>query len=156
LADVRNNSAQNFGSQKRGRCRPDTDLFEGILRVTQSGGIVLTEDLRIVQLIPAPGWAAMFSNGEFTDYILTPLIAWAHIKVDDGSDDIVGVCLAESRTGEMLVAELDDYFIGFTAPGETPLKGEELAGELQFTREFIEEKQRDAPPEEEDEDEEES
>jgi hypothetical protein len=84
----------------------------------------------------------MFSNADFTDYCLTPLIAWAHIKVDDGSDDMVGICLDDCRCGEMSVAEWNEYFISFIGPGETPLKGEELAYELQFTREFVEEKRQ--------------
>ena len=85
----------------------------------------------------------MFSNAEFTDYILVPLIAWAHILEQDRWQNIVGICLWDSRDGEMDVVEDNDYFMSYVGPGEVPMEGEELAAELEFTREFVEEMMRD-------------
>jgi len=95
---------------------------------------VFLEKMKILQLIPAMGWSAMISNAEFTDYTLMPLIAWALIKDRDDQDGIVGIYVGDARYEELGSAEDHDYFITYVAPGQAPIKGEELAAELEFTR----------------------
>lgn len=80
----------------------------------------------------------MISNAEFTDYTLVPLIAWALIKDEDDQDGIVGINLWDARDGQVGSAEDDKYFITYVAPGQTPIKGAELAAEFEFTREYVE------------------
>jgi hypothetical protein len=48
---------------------------------------------KIVQIMPAPGWAAIFSDDE--DELITPLVGWALVQDGDAAPAVVGLAAAD-------------------------------------------------------------
>ena len=65
---------------------------------------------KIDALFPANGWRAMFSNDDFTNCILTPLIAWA-VKQHESVTEIAGLVSLGNFLGEIIVAQNHHRFM---------------------------------------------
>ncbi|MCL4488337.1 MAG: hypothetical protein M1132_01045 [Chloroflexi bacterium] len=99
-----------------------------------------TGEGEIIQLLPAVGWQALYGNPSFDDCYTVPLVTWALVKMDDGKTDVVGLVLVEGFAGEMVIAELGDYFMNFLGPGEDPPDGNELAEALESLKSIFKER----------------
>jgi hypothetical protein len=49
------------------------------------------EEVRIVEIIPAPGWRAVFGNGDGGDEFSSPLVCWALVEGTTGERQVVGI-----------------------------------------------------------------
>jgi hypothetical protein len=49
------------------------------------------EDVRIVEIIPAPGWWAVFGKGDSDDEFSSPLVCWALVEGTTGERRVVGI-----------------------------------------------------------------
>lgn len=106
------------------------------------------KDLKVLQLIPAVGWSALFSTDDFTDYVSSPLIAWALVQRDGPGTDLVGLCIVSDLCGEIDVADEHDYFFGYASPDGNPFAGEALKEALELIRDYVEGDRREKAREE--------
>ena len=91
---------------------------------------------KIDALFPATGWRAMFSNYDFTNYILTPLIAWA-VKQHEKVTELAGLVSLGDFMGELIVAQSHHRFMGFLGPGEDVPDAIEMAERLKLSKVIV-------------------
>ena len=51
----------------------------------------MVEDVRIVQIIPAPGWCAVYRKGKRGAEFSSPLVCWALVETSSGDRQVVGI-----------------------------------------------------------------
>ena len=109
------------------------------------------DDYRIVQLLPADGWQALFAisdiellinSGEirYTHAELEPLIAWALVEWPDGRQRVTGLCREEYGTS--IINEEKDFLGYFQNMPHEALITYELALAQSIADEEAEEKRR--------------
>ncbi len=75
--------------------------------------------MRILQIMPAPGWVARFdmaSDAHASDVddagVEIPLVGWALVDFEDGSRDVVGL-VCSKQNGISIVDEQHEGFMGY-------------------------------------------
>lgn len=61
------------------------------------------EEVRIVQIIPAPGWWAVYRKGKGGAEFSTPLVCWALVEGSSGERQVVGIDTDPKGTVEIAV-----------------------------------------------------
>jgi hypothetical protein len=77
---------------------------------------MIAEDLKVIQIIPADGWIALWEavDSDYQEEYAAPLVCWALVETPDGHRFVTGLD-AEPGVGGGFVAG-DDNFKGYSPP----------------------------------------
>lgn len=72
---------------------------------------------KIIQIIPADGWAAVHRNEKHTAYVYTQLACWALLQESDGTINVKGICAEGTNTppgfDPLWFCDKSDEFTGY-------------------------------------------